>query len=107
VIGQGCTQAADPGGLFFIREGTIKMMEAFGNLTNGTELGYISPLGMEWFAVFEFDDCGYVKDDEKNMEGARSRSPERHPRAGFDPDAAYSTGSRTRSMPGPTADRGQ
>jgi uncharacterized membrane-anchored protein len=46
--------------------GTIKMMEAFGNLTNGTELGYISPLGMDWFAVFEFDDCGYVKDDEKD-----------------------------------------
>lgn len=46
--------------------GTIKMMEAYGNLTNGSELGYISPLGMEWFAVFEFDDCGYVKDDEKD-----------------------------------------
>lgn len=47
-------------------QGTIKLMEAFGNLTNGSELGYISPLDMKWFAVFEFDECGYVKDDEKD-----------------------------------------
>jgi len=46
--------------------GTIKLMEAYGNLTNGQELGYISPDDMGWFAVFEFDDCGYVKDDEKD-----------------------------------------
>ena len=46
--------------------GTIKLMEAFGNLTNGSELGYISPLDMKWFAVFEFDPSGYVKDDEKD-----------------------------------------
>ncbi|MEO0018183.1 MAG: hypothetical protein RLZZ522_1466 [Verrucomicrobiota bacterium] len=46
--------------------GTVKLMEAYGNLTNGSELGYISPDDMSWFAVFEFDDCGYVKDDEKN-----------------------------------------
>ena len=46
--------------------GTIKLMEAFGNLTNGSELGYVAPLNMDWFAVFEFDECGYVKDDEKD-----------------------------------------
>ncbi len=46
--------------------GTIKLMEVYGNLTNGSELGYIAPLDMGWFAVFEFQDCGYVKDDEKN-----------------------------------------
>ncbi len=46
--------------------GTIKLMEVYGNLTNGCELGYVSPDDMSWFAVFEFDDCGYVKDDEKN-----------------------------------------
>ena len=43
-----------------------KLMEYYGNLTNGAELGYISPEEMEWFAVFEFDDIGYVKDDEKD-----------------------------------------
>ncbi len=46
--------------------GTIKLMKAFGNLTSGDELGYISPLDMGWFAIFEFEDSGYVKDDEKN-----------------------------------------
>jgi uncharacterized membrane-anchored protein len=46
--------------------GTVKLMEAFGNLTSGSELGYVSPLDMGWFAVFEFDDVGYVKDDEKD-----------------------------------------
>lgn len=46
--------------------GTVKLMEAYGNLTSGGELGYVSPDDMSWFAVFEFDDCGYVKDDEKN-----------------------------------------
>lgn len=46
--------------------GTIKLMEAYGNLTSGTELGYITPVNMDWFAVFEFEDIGYVKDDEKD-----------------------------------------
>ncbi|MBC7979777.1 MAG: DUF2167 domain-containing protein [Armatimonadetes bacterium] len=51
---------------FTATDGTVKLMEAYGNLTNGSELGYISPLDMGWFAVFEFDDVGYVKDDEKD-----------------------------------------
>lgn len=56
-----------PGGYRFTgSEGTIKLMEAFGNLTSGSELGFISPLDLGWFAVFEFDDIGYVKDDEKD-----------------------------------------
>lgn len=46
--------------------GTIKLMEFYGNLTRGSELGYLSPDTFEWFAVFEFDDVGYVKDDEKD-----------------------------------------
>lgn len=52
--------------LFTGSEGTIKLMEAYGNLTNGQELGYLSPPDMSWFAVFEFDQVGYVKDDEKD-----------------------------------------
>ena len=30
------------------------------------ELGVVAPAGEDWFAVFEFDDVGYVKDDEKD-----------------------------------------
>ncbi|RYD46578.1 MAG: DUF2167 domain-containing protein [Verrucomicrobiaceae bacterium] len=47
-------------------DGTTQLMEAYGNLTNGNELGYISPTDMSWFAVFEFSNVGYVKDDEKD-----------------------------------------
>lgn len=65
-LGNIATLSVPSGYRFTEAPGTIKMMEAFGNLTSGTELGYISPLGMEWFAVFEFDECGYVKDDEKD-----------------------------------------
>lgn len=43
-----------------------KLMKAYGNLSNGSELGYISPDDMEWFAIFEFEDIGYVKEDDKD-----------------------------------------
>lgn len=43
-----------------------KLMKYYGNLSNGSELGYISPDGMEWFAIFEFEDVGYVKEDDKD-----------------------------------------
>jgi len=46
--------------------GASKLMEFYGNLTNGSELGYLSPEDFSWFAVFKFSDVGYVKDDEKD-----------------------------------------
>lgn len=56
-----------PAGYRFLGSGdSSKLMEYYGNLTNGSELGFISPDHMEWFAVFEFEDVGYVKDDEKD-----------------------------------------
>ncbi len=65
-LGNMATLAVPEGYRFTGTSGTVKLMEAYGNLTSNRELGYISPLGMEWFAVFEFDDIGYVKDDEKD-----------------------------------------
>ena len=65
-LGNHATINVPTGYRFTGKEGTKKMMETFGNLVSGAELGYLSPLGMDWFAVFEFDDCGYVKDDEKD-----------------------------------------
>lgn len=56
-----------PEGYRFLGAGdSSKLMKYYGNLSNGSELGFISPNEMEWFAVFEFDDVGYVKDDEKD-----------------------------------------
>lgn len=45
---------------------TRALMEAMQNPTSGTELGFVAPAGLDWFVVFEFDDVGYVRDDEKS-----------------------------------------
>src|SRR5919205_668902 len=45
---------------------TRLIMEANQNPTNGRELGFVAPANENWFAVFEFDDVGYVKDDDKD-----------------------------------------
>jgi len=44
---------------------TRVIMESMQNTTNGRELGFVAPSREDWFAVFEFDAVGYVKDDEK------------------------------------------
>ena len=45
---------------------TRTIMEANRNPITNRELGFIAPAGESWFAVFEYDDVGYVKDDEKS-----------------------------------------
>jgi uncharacterized membrane-anchored protein len=42
------------------------IMEANQNPLTGREMGFVAPANENWFAVFEFDDVGYVKDDEKD-----------------------------------------
>jgi len=46
--------------------GTQKLLEAMGNPTSGSELGFLAPTSLVWFVVFEFADVGYVKDDDKD-----------------------------------------
>src|ERR1044072_6927072 len=45
---------------------TRTIMEANQNPTTGREMGFVAPEGETWLAVFEFDDVGYVKDDDKD-----------------------------------------
>jgi uncharacterized membrane-anchored protein len=45
---------------------TRTIMEANHNPITGKEIGFVAPAGEDWYAVFEFDDVGYVKDDEKD-----------------------------------------
>lgn len=52
--------------MFTGEQGTQKLLRAFGNPTNGRELGLIAPTNLEWFVVFEFADSGYIKDDDKD-----------------------------------------
>lgn len=60
------------GFIFTGPEGTETTMKAFGNLTDGSEMGFIAPANYfdegvdSWFIVFEFAEVGYVKDDEKD-----------------------------------------
>lgn len=45
---------------------TRLIMEANHNPLTGKEVGFVAPTGEGWFAVFEFQDVGYVRDDEKH-----------------------------------------
>ena len=45
---------------------TRKIMELYGNPPTDLEKGFLKPENREWFIVFEFDETGYIKDDEKN-----------------------------------------
>lgn len=56
-----------PDGYFFTGEdGAKAVMEAYGNPVTGKEKGYVEPDSANWFVLFEFDNIGYVKDDEKD-----------------------------------------
>jgi len=53
---------AIPEGYQFLGSGDAsKLMELYGNLSDGSELGFIAPENMEWFAVFEFDDVREIR----------------------------------------------
>jgi uncharacterized membrane-anchored protein len=51
---------------FTAGDGTRKLLEAMGNPTSGSELGFLAPTNVGWFVVFRFSDVGYVKDDDKD-----------------------------------------
>jgi uncharacterized membrane-anchored protein len=58
-------QFAIPQGYAFLNpDDTRKLMELMKNPSHGQEY-LIAPEGMSWFAVLEFEETGYVKDDEK------------------------------------------
>jgi hypothetical protein len=63
----GIAEIIIPAGYRFIGpEGTVKALQLKTNLINGNELGYIAPIDDSWYALFQFDPCGYVKDGEKD-----------------------------------------
>jgi len=45
---------------------TGQLMEMMQNPLSNTEIGLVAPESMDWFVVFEFDETGYIKDDEKD-----------------------------------------
>lgn len=60
-------QVVVPSGYRFAgAEDTRKLMQAYQNPVSGKELGLLGPSDLDWFVVFEFDDVGFVKDDDRN-----------------------------------------
>ncbi len=63
VIGARATIDVPEGFAFLGAADTRRMMEMMENIP-GDEEYVIAPVDMDWFAVFAFDEIGYVKDDE-------------------------------------------
>lgn len=56
-----------PKGYVFAKASDVpKLMELMENPVSGREVGFLAPEGLDWFMVFEFNDLGYVKDDERD-----------------------------------------
>ena len=54
-----------PDGYAFLNQAdTSKLLQAFGNPPSSDHF-LIAPKSLDWFAVFSFEETGYVKDDEK------------------------------------------
>ena len=53
---------------FTDRQGTQTLMQLYGNLLTQWEQGYIEPEDENegWFVVFEYEESGHIKDDEKS-----------------------------------------
>lgn len=63
----GIAEVQIPAGYVFAgAEDTRILMEAAHNPTSGNELGFIASTAEDWFVVFEFNDTGYIRDDEKD-----------------------------------------
>jgi uncharacterized membrane-anchored protein len=54
------------GYMFADRENTRRVLEATHNIPNGRELGTVAPADDDWLVFYEFEDVGYVKDDDKD-----------------------------------------
>lgn len=60
-------QVRVPAGYVFASGSDTRIiMETMQNPTTGRELGFVAPGAENWFAVFEYDEVGYVKDDDKS-----------------------------------------
>jgi len=62
------------GYVFLDAKGARELLEASGNVPDGTEVGLVSSAKQDesWFVVFEFNSVGYVKDDDKDTIDAKA-----------------------------------
>lgn len=66
LLGDQAGVSVPEGYVFTGSAGTKRLMEMMENPVGGNELGFLAPKDLSWFVVFEYDDTGYVKDDEKD-----------------------------------------
>jgi uncharacterized membrane-anchored protein len=63
----GVAQIDVPAGYIFLDgKSTRAMLRAAGEPVSGNELGFLKATNQHWAVYFEFDDVGYVKDDDKD-----------------------------------------
>lgn len=55
-----------PGYRFTGKSGTKQFLEFTNNIPGGGELGIIAPEEFDWWVLFEFDESGFVKDEDKD-----------------------------------------
>ncbi|MCK6447613.1 MAG: DUF2167 domain-containing protein [Planctomycetes bacterium] len=65
-LGSRATIAVPQGYLFTDGDNTRKVLEATQNIPGGRELGLFAPADFSWWVVFDFDESGYVSDEEKD-----------------------------------------
>ncbi|MES2737792.1 MAG: DUF2167 domain-containing protein [Verrucomicrobiota bacterium] len=65
-VGSMAEVAIPKGWRFTDGNGTRSLLKMYGNLPGDSELGMLTTEGHGPWVIFEFDDSGYVKDDEKN-----------------------------------------
>lgn len=65
-LGDRATIEVPAGYVFTGGDNTRKILEATKNIPGGREVGLFAPDSFDWWVVFDFDESGYVKDDEKD-----------------------------------------
>lgn len=65
-LGNKATIAIPEGYRFSGADGCRQLMEVYGNPATDTEEGVIAPENLDWCVVFEFEDVGYVSDEDKD-----------------------------------------
>ncbi len=65
-IGSMAQVAIPQGWRFTAGNGTRELLKLYGNIPGDSELGMLTTEGEGPWVIFEFNDTGYVKDDEKN-----------------------------------------
>ena len=64
-VGYVASQEVKNGYVFLEADETRKFVELIKSLPSDSYVGVIGPEDLSWFAVYSYDDIGYVKDDEK------------------------------------------